>query len=60
MRNRQDHAGAPRREASDGEVKFAAFTGKAAPVMRSKGATTPHDSFADLSRARIRVEQPSF
>jgi len=28
-------------EGVEGDVKFAAFTGKAALVMRNKGATTP-------------------
>ena len=39
----------------DGEVKYAAFTGKAALVMRRKGcAARVDDPLADLPRARER------
>ena len=44
-RHRQDHARPPPRRGVDGKVLFAAFTGKAALVMRSKGcerASTIH------------------
>src|ERR1700682_6816669 len=45
----------------DGEVKFAAFTGKAALVMRNKGADTASTIHSLIYRARESgVEQPSF
>jgi len=45
----------------DGEVKFAAFTGKAALVMRNKGCDNPRTIHSLIYRARESgVEQPSF
>src|SRR5260370_1376520 len=45
----------------DGEVKFAAFTGKAALVMRNKGCDNPSTIHSLIYRARESgVEQPSF
>src|ERR1700743_155821 len=48
-------------EAVDGEVKFAAFTGKAALVMRNKGCDNASTIHSLIYRARESgVEQPSF
>jgi exodeoxyribonuclease-5 len=48
-------------EAVDGEVKFAAFTGKAALVMRNKGCDDASTIHSLIYRARESgVEQPSF
>src|SRR3954468_3174583 len=45
----------------DGEVKFAAFTGKAASVMRSKGCDKASTIHSLIYRARESgVEEPSF
>jgi exodeoxyribonuclease-5 len=45
----------------DGEVKFAAFTGKAASVMRSKGCAKASTIHSLIYRARESgVEEPSF
>jgi exodeoxyribonuclease-5 len=45
----------------DGEVKFAAFTGKAALVMRNKGCDNASTIHSLIYRARESgVEQPSF
>src|SRR5215212_5251669 len=45
----------------DGEVKFAAFTGKAALVMRNKGCDSASTIHSLIYRARESgVEQPSF
>src|SRR3974390_1078621 len=45
----------------DGEVKFAAFTGKAALVMRNKGCENASTIHSMIYRARESgVEQPSF
>ena len=45
----------------DGEVKFAAFTGKAALVMRNKGCAAASTIHSLIYRARESgVEQPSF
>src|SRR6202048_4383031 len=45
----------------DGEVKFAAFTGKAALVMRNKGCDNASPTHPLIYRARESgVEQPSF
>src|SRR6202521_322979 len=45
----------------DGEVKFAAFTGKAALVMRTKGCDNASTIHSLIYRARESgVEQPSF
>src|SRR6195952_4505950 len=54
----------PERHAADGvdgEVKFAAFTGKAALVMRNKGCDNASTIHSLIYRARESgVEQPSF
>ena len=48
-------------EGVDGEVKFAAFTGKAALVMRNKGCDNASTIHSLIYRARESgVEQPSF
>jgi len=48
-------------EGVDGEVKFAAFTGKAALVMRNKGCDSASTIHSLIYRARESgVEQPSF
>src|SRR5258708_18130683 len=48
-------------DAVDGEVKFAAFTGKAALVMRNKGCDNASTIHSLIYRARESgVEQPSF
>jgi len=48
-------------EGVDGEVKFAAFTGKAALVMRNKGCDNASTIHSLIYRAReTGVEQPSF
>ena len=48
-------------EGVDGEVKFAAFTGKAALVMRNKGCDGASTIHSLIYRARESgVEQPSF
>src|SRR6516162_8110157 len=48
-------------ESVDGEVKFAAFTGKAALVMRNKGCDNASTIHSLIYRAReTGVEQPSF
>src|ERR1700741_1467993 len=48
-------------EGGDGEVKFAAFTGKAALVMRNKGCDNASTIHSLIYRAReTGVEQPSF
>src|SRR3979411_1147533 len=48
-------------EGVDGEVKFAAFTGKAALVMRNKGCDNASTIHSLIYRARESgVEQPRF
>jgi exodeoxyribonuclease-5 len=48
-------------EAADGEVKFAAFTGKAASVMRGKGCRGAQTIHSLIYRARESGEEvPSF
>ena len=48
-------------EGVDGEVKFAAFTGKAALVMRNKGCDNASTIHSLIYRAKESgVEQPSF
>src|SRR5258705_9051777 len=48
-------------EGVDGEVRFAAFTGKAALVMRNKGCDNASTIHSLIYRARESgVEQPSF
>ena len=45
----------------DGEVQFAAFTGKAAQVLRTKGCDNASTIHSLIYRARESgVEQPSF
>jgi len=54
-----DHAGAPRRRGRRRRVKFAAFPGKAALVMRSKGCDNASTIHSLIYRAReSAVEQP--
>jgi hypothetical protein len=60
-RNGQDNARQAPREGVDGKVLFAAFTGKAACVMRSKGCPGAGTIHSLIYRARESGEEtPSF